>query len=138
KNIPLLHFFTGQHSDYHKPSDDSQLINYSGIKDIADFMQKLIEDLDDKGKLEFTKTKDEQKQATSFKVTLGVMPDYVYEGEGMRIDAVMDDRPAKIAGLENGDVIIQIGDVEVKTIYDYMEGLGKFNKGDSTEIKVKR
>ncbi len=138
KDIPVLHFFTGQHGDYHKPSDDSQLINYAGIKEIADFMLRLIEDLDSTGKLEFTKTKDEQQQATSFKVTLGVMPDYVYDGEGMRIDAVMDDRPAKKAGLEGGDVIIKIGDVEVKTIYDYMEGLSKFSKGDSTEVKVKR
>ena len=138
RNIPVLHFFTGQHGDYHKPSDDSQLINYDGIKEIADFMLLLIEDLDGQAKLDFTKTKDEQQKATSFKVTLGVMPDYVYEGEGMRIDAVLDDRPAKKAGLEGGDVIIQIGEVEVKTIYDYMEGLGKFSKGDTTDVKVKR
>ena len=138
KNIPVLHFFTGQHNDYHKPSDDSHLINYVGVQKIADFMLSLIEDLNGQGRLEFTKTKDEQQQAASFKVTLGVMPDYVYDGEGMRIDAVMDDRPAKAAGLEGGDIIIQIGDVQVKTIYDYMEGLSKFSKGQSTEVKVKR
>ena len=138
KDLPVLHFFTGQHSDYHKPSDDSELVNYKGIKDIADYMLALIESIDDSGKLEFTKTKDEQQQGASFKVTLGVMPDYVYDGEGMRIDAVMDDRPAKKAGLEGGDVIIKVGDIEVKTIYDYMEGLSKFKKGDSTEVKVKR
>lgn len=138
KELPVLHFFTGQHTDYHKPSDDSHRVNYEGIKDIADFMLALIEDLDTSDKLTFTKTKDEQQQGASFKVTLGVMPDYVYDGEGMRIDAVMDDRPAKKAGLEGGDVIIKIGDLEVKTIYDYMEGLSKFSKGDSTEVKVKR
>jgi len=138
KNIPVLHFFTGQHSDYHKPSDDSELINYPGIKDVSDFMFKLIEDLDTAGRLEFVKTKDEQQQGASFKVTLGVMPDYVYDGEGMRIDAVMDDRPAKIAGLEDGDIVIKIGEVEVKDIYDYMEGLSKFSKGDKAKVKVKR
>jgi hypothetical protein len=138
KNIPVLHFFTGQHSEYHKPSDDSELINYQGIQDIADFMLDLIEKFDAEEKLAFTKTKDEQQQGASFKVTLGVMPDYVYDGEGMRIDAVMDDRPAKAAGLEGGDIIVKIGDVEVKTIYDYMEGLSKFSKGETTEVKVKR
>ncbi|HHM21899.1 MAG TPA: M28 family peptidase [Bacteroidetes bacterium] len=138
KNIPVLHFFTGQHKDYHKPTDDSEHINYSGINEIAGFMYALIEKMDAKGKLAFTKTKDEQKQGASFKVTLGVMPDYVYDGEGMRIDAVMDDRPAKSAGIQGGDIIVKIGDVEVKTIYDYMEGLSKFKKGDSTEVKVKR
>jgi acetylornithine deacetylase/succinyl-diaminopimelate desuccinylase-like protein len=138
KDIPVLHFFTGQHADYHKPSDDSELVNYEGIYDVANFMLQLIQNLNDKGRLAFTKTKDEQQQAASFKVTLGVMPDYVYDGEGMRIDAVLDDKPAKKAGLEGGDVIIKIGDKEVKNIYDYMDGLAMFKKGDKTKVKVKR
>ncbi|MFQ5448244.1 MAG: M20/M25/M40 family metallo-hydrolase [Saprospiraceae bacterium] len=138
KDIPVLHFFTGQHTDYHKPTDDSELVNYDGIYEVAQFMATLIENLDGQGRLAFTKTKDEQKEASSFKVTLGVMPDYVYDGEGMRIDAVLDDRPAEKAGLKAGDIVIQIGDVEVKDIYGYMEGLGKFNKGDKATVKVKR
>ena len=138
QDIPVLHFFTGQHADYHKPTDDSELVNYEGMYDIGQFIIQLIEALDDDGKIVFTKTKDEQQQAASFKVTLGVMPDYVFDGEGMRIDAVLDDRPAQKAGLEKGDVVIQIGDVEVKNIYDYMDGLGKFKKGDKAKVKVKR
>ncbi len=138
KDMPVLHFFTGQHTDYHKPSDDSELVNYEGIQDVSDFIAKLIENLDDDGKLVFTKTKDESQQGASFKVTLGVMPDYVYDGEGMRIDAVMDDKPAKKAGLEKGDIVVKIGNVEVKTIYDYMDGLAKFKKGDKAKVKVKR
>ncbi len=138
KDMPVLHFFTGQHTDYHKPSDDSELVNYQGIYDVSMFIATLVTNLNDDGKLVFTKTKDESQQGASFKVTLGVMPDYVYDGEGMRIDAVMDDRPAKKAGLEKGDVLIQIGDVEVKTIYDYMDGLAKFKKGEKAKVKVKR
>ena len=97
-----------------------------------------MKNLNDDGKLIFTKTKDESQQGASFKVTLGVMPDYVFDGEGMRIDAVMDDRPAMKAGLEKGDIVLQIGDVQVKTIYDYMDGLAKFKKGDKAKVKVKR
>ncbi len=138
RDMPVLHFFTGQHTDYHKPSDDSELVNYQGIYDVSMFIATLIQDLNDDGKLVFTKTKDESKQGASFKVTLGVMPDYVFDGEGMRIDAVMDDKPAKKAGLENGDIVLQIGDVQVKTIYDYMDGLAKFKKGDKAIVKVKR
>jgi C-terminal processing protease CtpA/Prc len=138
KDMPVLHFFTGQHSDYHKPSDDSELVNYQGIYEVSSFIMEVIEKVDGQGKLEFTKTKDEQQQGASFKVTLGVMPDYVYDGEGMKIDAVLDDRPAKKAGLEGGDIIIQMGDMEVKNIYDYMEGLSKFSKGETTTVKVKR
>ncbi len=138
KDMPVLHFFTGQHTDYHKPSDDSELVNYQGILEVSNFIATLVENLNDDGKLVFTKTKDESQQGASFKVTLGVMPDYVYDGEGMRIDAVMDEKPAKKAGLEKGDIVIQIGEVQVKTIYDYMDGLAKFKKGDKAKVKVKR
>lgn len=139
KNIPALHFFTGQHKDYHKPSDDSPLVNYPGILEVSKIILSTIQQLSKKPKLTFQKTKDENKQQmSSFKVTMGIMPDYVFNGEGMRIDAVMDSRPAQKAGLEAGDIIIQLGDHPVKDVYGYMEALNKFEKGQSTEIRIKR
>lgn len=141
KDLPVLHFFTGQHREYHKPADDAGLINYNGLMDVADYIMALLEQLDDEPKLAFTKTKDESeddKKVAKFKVTLGVMPDYVHSGTGMRIDAVLDDKPAKNAGIKDGDVVIQIGDLEVKDIYGYMEGLSKYKTGDKTKVKVKR
>lgn len=137
---PVLHFFTGQHGDYHKPSDDSELVNYEGIEKVTRYMLQLIASADAKGKLAFTKTKDEQegRQAARFKVSLGVMPDYVYQGEGMRIDGVTDGRPAQIAGMRRGDILVQIGDTPVANIYDYMEGLGRFEKGQKTKAVVLR
>lgn len=140
KNIPVLHFFTGQHSDYHKPVDDAALVNYKGLNLVGNYIIALIEKLDASDKVEFTKTKDESqgRQASSFKVTLGVMPDYVNEGDGMRIDSVIEGRPGAEAGMQSGDIIIKMGDMEVKDIYDYMEGLGKFKKGESTTVVVLR
>lgn len=140
KDIPCLHFFTGQHLDYHKPQDDAEKVNYQGLLSVSNFILALIETLDDKGKLAFTKTKDENegRQAASFKVSLGVMPDYVYQGEGMRIDGVIDGRVAAQAGLKNGDIIIKMGDHPVKDIYSYMDGLSHFSKGDKTKVIVKR
>lgn len=140
KNIPVLHFFTGQHSDYHKPVDDAALVNYKGLNLVGNYIIALIEKLDANGKVEFSKTKDESqgRQASSFKVTLGVMPDYVNEGEGMRIDSVIEGRPGAEAGMQSGDIIVKMGDMEVKDIYDYMEGLGKFKKGESTKVVVLR
>lgn len=137
---PVLHFFTGQHTDYHKPSDDAEKINYEGTLDVGNFIIALIEMLDGKGKLAFTKTKDEDenRRAASYKVTLGVMPDYVYNGEGMRVDGVIDGRPGAKAGLLKGDIIVQMGDLPVKDIYGYMDGLSKFKAGEKTKVKVKR
>jgi hypothetical protein len=110
-DLPVLAFFTGQHTDYHKPSDDAELLNYDGIAQVGDLMLALIAATGKTGKLAFTKTKDENenKKAASFKVTLGVLPDYVFAGDGMRIDGVLDGRPAAAAGLLKGDVIIKLG-----------------------------
>ncbi|MCB0707032.1 MAG: M28 family peptidase [Saprospiraceae bacterium] len=139
-DIPVLHFFSGQHADYHKPEDDSELVNYQGVTDISAFIVQLIGSLNDNGRLVFTKTVDESadREVSDFKVTLGVMPDYVYDGTGMRVDGVISDRPAEAAGVQRGDVIIKIGNVAVKDIYDYMDGLAKFNKGDKTTVVVQR
>lgn len=139
-DIPVLHFFSGQHTDYHKPGDDSHLVNYQGILDIADFMYALIRELSDERQLTFTATQDSSagRTAAAFKVTLGVMPDYVHDGTGMRIDAVLPGRPAAKAGLQGGDVLVKIGERDVKDIYDYMEGLSDFEVGQTTTVIVTR
>lgn len=139
KDIPVLHFFTGTHTDYHKPSDDWEKVNVQGMVDVADYMIALIEATEKQGKLDFTKTKEpETGKVTSFKVSLGVVPDYAFEGQGMRIDGVSEGKPAQKAGLKAGDVIIQIGDEKIKDIYAYMAALGKFAKGQTVEIRFIR
>lgn len=139
KDIPVLHFFTGQHQDYHKPSDDAHLVNYDGILQISNLIVSLIEELDPKGKLVFTKTKDESgKRAVAFKVSMGVMPDYLYQEGGMRIDGVTEGRPAALAGLQKGDIILKMGEKTIKDIYSYMEALGSFQKGDKIQVEIKR
>jgi hypothetical protein len=139
KDIPVLHFFTGQHKDYHKPGDDSPLVNYTGIQQVSRIIFSLVSHLAKNPILSFQKTKDDNKQqVSSFKVTLGVMPDYVYNGEGMRIDAILDGRPAQKAGLEAGDIVIKLGESPIKDIYEYMAALGKYEKGQSADILVKR
>ena len=138
-SIPVLSFFTGQHEDYHKPSDDAHLIDFPGIANISSYLYLIIQYLDDGREIAYQETADNsQRQAAAFKVSLGVMPDYVYSGEGMRVDGVLADRPAKIAGMERGDVIIRIGDLEVIDIYDYMEGLSQYEVGDEATVVVLR
>jgi hypothetical protein len=139
KDIPVLHFFSGTHSDYHKPSDDEPLINYNGEFRILNYMIQLITHLDDKGKINFIKTKDDtNEEAPRFKVTLGVIPDYAFDGEGMRIDGISEGRPAAKAGLKAGDVVVAIGENKVLDMTSYMKALGKFNKGDKAEVTVLR
>lgn len=139
KDLPVLHFFTGQHPQYHKPGDDIHLVNFEGMVTISDVVYDVIQALPKSGEIPFTKTKDESmNKVSAFKVTMGVMPDYVYAGEGMRIDGVLDDRPAMKAGLERGDVLVELDGKPVKDIYDYMKCLGEHEKGDSVNIIVER
>ena len=139
KDIPVLHFFSGTHSDYHKPSDDENLINYPGEVAIMNYIVQLVQRLDDKGKLNFIKTKeDTNEDAPRFKVTLGVVPDYGFDGAGMRIDGVSENKPAAKAGLKAGDIVIQIGEEKVVDMMSYMKALGKFSKGDTVHVKIVR
>jgi aminopeptidase YwaD len=139
RDIPVLHFFSGTHEDYHKPSDDEHKINYSGQQKIMEYMIQLIGVLNKKGKIEFTKTQDSNNENTPrFKVTLGVVPDYAFDGQGMRIDGVSDGKPAQKAGLQAGDIVIKIGEHQVADMMGYMKALSKFSKGNRTTVTVKR
>ena len=136
-DIPVLHFFTGQHEDYHKPGDDFEKLNYQGMETISNYLFNIISDLNDNGKLAFRKTKNESN-LVRFKVGLGVVPDYMFDGAGMRIDGISEDKPAKKAGLVKGDIVIQLGDSIVTDMMSYMRALSVFKKGDKTNVIVDR
>jgi glutathione peroxidase-family protein len=137
-DIPVLHFFTGQHEDYHKPGDDSEKLNYGGMNLISDYIFDIITDLDDNGKLGFRKTKNESEETPRFKVGLGVVPDYLYDGKGMRIDGVSEDKPAIKAGLQKGDVVVKMGDSIIVDMMSYMRALSAFDTGNKTKVTVLR
>ena len=139
KNIPVLHFFTGSHNDYHKPGDDWDKINYQAEAEILRLIIKVIEAPQTEDKLAFLTTKNKSMTPrSSFKVTMGVMPSYTAEVVGLRVDGVSEGKPAQRAGILAGDIIIKLGDYEVKNIETYMEALGQFDKGQTVTVQVKR
>ena len=138
KDIPVLFFNTGSHENYHRPSDDFDLINYEGISEISNYVIDIIDELETYNKLEFKETISNQTTVSRFNVSLRVMPDYVFEGEGMKADQIIKGGPADEAGLIDGDVIIMVGEYEVKDVYDYMNSLSKFEEGDITKVFVLR
>ncbi len=141
RGIPVLSFFTGAHEDYHKPSDDVEKIDLEGTVRVANFVGRVISDFDRlDGALTFQKTKDPTggRPIASLSVTLGIMPDFITEVTGLRVDGVSPDRPADRAGVLQGDVIIRMGDIDVGDIYDYMNALSRYRKGDSTTVVVAR
>lgn len=138
QDIPVLHFFTGQHENYHKPSDDAELINYAGLDLVIDYIEELLTIMNAKPTPLFTKTKDESTEAPTFKVTLGVIPDYLFNEEGMRIDGIHEGKPAYNAGLIKGDIVKKIGELEIIDMMSYMQALSKFEKGQTVIISIER
>lgn len=139
KDIPVLFFFTGTHSDYHKPSDDADKINYEGALKIIRYIETVIEKTSNRDKLAFTKTREAVSTGkSSFKVTMGIMPDYTFSGTGVLVDGISDGRPAQKAGIKAGDIILQLGEHKVTDVQSYMQALNKFSKGEATRVKLIR
>jgi hypothetical protein len=139
KKIPVLHFFTGSHSDYHKPSDDAEKINYDGEVAVLNTIIKVVDTMDKEPKLAYLTTKSKSMGgARSFKVTMGVMPSYSSKAAGLKVDGVSEGKPAQKAGILAGDIITQIGELPIKDMETYMDALGKFEKGQTVPVKLLR
>jgi hypothetical protein len=139
KNVPVLFFFTGSHTDYHKPSDDVERINYNGEMVVLKMVYDIVEKTNGMTKLAFTKTRDKQMGTSArFSVTLGIMPDYTWQKNGVHVDAVTEGKPAYKAGLAVNDIIIRLGEHPVSNLEAYMQALASFKKGDKTTVLVKR
>lgn len=140
--VPVLYFTTGVHQQYHTPDDDIELINFDGMAKVTDYIFNLSAEFANGMFIpHFTKVSagDEEPVMTSFKVSLGVVPDFTYEvGDGFRIGAVTDGKPASKAGLIAGDIITSINGKVVKNIYEYMARLGELKFGDEIDVTVNR
>ncbi len=138
KKRPVLAFFTGVHDDYNRSTDDFWRLNYPTQQNIVKFIRDVVLEIEHRGeKLAFTKAESQHQRGkgrSKFKVTLGVVPDYAFAGKGLHLDVVKENRPAHKAGLQNGDVIIQLGTVKLNNIYDYMAALGMFKPGNKVAL----
>jgi hypothetical protein len=138
-NIPVLFFFTGSHSDYHKTSDDFEKINYQGQAQIVQLIKQIIALANNENKLSFLKTAEPAMgKSSKFTVSLGVIPDYGYSGVGVRIDGVSPGKLAQKIGLQAGDILLSLGEINFTDVMSYMTALSKFKKGDATKVTIKR
>ncbi len=140
KEIPVLFFFTGTHTDYHRPSDDADKINASGeeevlkyIYDVTNFISTLTEAPD-----YLLVEKKDMGQMPGRKVWVGTIPDFAGEVDGYKISGVSDGSPAQLGGLQGGDIIIKFGDKIISNIYDFTYALADFLPGDKVKVIVKR
>lgn len=140
KEIPVVFFFTGIHGDYHRPTDTAEKINSEKAVSILNFIFNAATKIDqnderpDYIKVERSSTGG----AMSFRVYVGVIPDYSSSPEGFKISGVNPNSPAEKAGLRGGDIITQIGEKKINDIYDYTYVLSDHNPGDKVELRFLR
>ena len=139
-DLPVLFLFTGAHEDYHKPSDDADTLNYRGMAKVVTFaadLARAIADLPQRPT--FQKVADEGAgERRGFRVRTGVIPEYGYEGPGVKISGVRGGSAAEKAGFVAGDIVMRFGDRETRNIYDYMYALGDHKPGEEVVVTVKR
>ena len=138
QDIPSIHFFTGQHEDYHKPTDDVEKINFEGMYLIHEYVKDIILKSTKIKDFDFKETKSDSTVAPKFTVTLGIMPDYLYDGIGMRIDGISKGKTAEKYGILKGDIVLQMNEYKVPDMMGYMKALSKFKKGDAAVLKLDR
>ncbi len=141
KQIPVLFFFTGTHTDYHKPTDTADKVNYDGLLKITNYVSEIVKSIDQ------NQTKPTYKVAQSsgisggrmsFNVSLGTVPGYGDSNDGMLIDAVRDNSPAAKSGLKSGDKIIKLAGKDVRNVQDYTLILGELKADVEYEIVIMR
>ena len=140
KQVPVLFFWTGTHTDYHKPTDTWDKINYADQARVVDLVAYIVRDVDSTEKrLTYTTAKTEATPRTGgFRVYLGTIPNYAEGNDGLLIDGVRDDSPAAKAGIKAGDRIVKIGTRDIKNVYDYTYALGEMKAGEEYVIEVVR
>ncbi len=138
KNIPVLRISTGYHNDYMKPTDDISKLNLNGIVDIAAFVTRIVGEIDRRSKPIFTKTTDLLPKLEKMKSNIGIIPDFTYTGQGIKIAAVIPNKVASTAGMMSGDIITKIGVYTLYDMDDYMEAMKKTEQGREVTVIAKR
>jgi hypothetical protein len=141
EKIPVLHFFSGLHGDYHRPSDDWDKINIQGISRIAQFTEEILIDTAMLEKRpEYTEIKGRANVFNAAGKTpyFGTIPDLSYTGPGYKLADMLYDSPAKLAGFQKGDIIQAIGHQKIDQLLSLPEALSKFQAGQTVTVDVDR
>jgi S1-C subfamily serine protease len=136
-----LNFTTGAHTDYHKPSDTADKIDYEDLDRIASLAATVARRLMEQNEApQFTKVEQSSQTAgrTGVRVFTGTVPDYTSNAKGLLLGGVIGGGPAEQAGLQKGDVIIEIAGQSIANIYDYTYALELLKIGQSVKVVYMR
>jgi Zn-dependent M28 family amino/carboxypeptidase len=144
RKIPVLFFFSGLHSDYHKPSDTWDKINAPDAAKLLDFIDDVAMKLDSEPERVAFVTVNEDRPSGGggggggYGPYFGSIPDFGEETKGVKFSDVRPGSPAAKAGFKAGDVLVQFGDKPINNLYDFTDALQRSKVGDVVEVKVLR
>ena len=139
--VPSLAFFTGSHTDYHKPSDTADKINYEDLNRIVEMASSLVRNVADTDAApQFTKVEQPASRGSlaGVRVTTGTIPDYATEVKGLLLSGVVGGGPAEQAGLAKGDIIVEIAGKTIANIYDYTYALELLRVNQAVKVVYMR
>ena len=139
--VPSLNFFTGSHEDYHRPTDDPDLINYEGLVRVTELGRAVAAELVSRvAPPDFIKVEQSGQRAgqAMMRIFTGTIPDYAQEVDGLLLSGVVGGGPAEAAGLQGGDIIVSLAGQSIGDIYDYTYALDVLKEGEPTEVIVMR
>lgn len=146
-DIPVFHFFTGLHNDYHRPSDDVEKVNYEGMARIATMVTAAVKEIavsPDRPKyVKVTGFADVGRgrgrpQRNRARAVIGVELDLDFAGTGAAIAKVPESGPASEAGMKDGDIVIEIGGETIFNVRDLRRSMAGKQPGETVQVKVKR
>lgn len=139
KKVPVMHFFTGTHPDYHKPSDDSERLNIQGMRRITEMVvETAVRVCELEKRPTYVEVQGNPMAAGGDRPFFGSVPDFSQTGSGYAISGTAKGSPADKAGFMGGDVIIQFGESPIKNLEDFDAALRKFKAGDKVPVIVMR
>ncbi len=140
KQVPVLHFFTGTHGDYHRPTDTADKINAEGMERVTELVTDIalaVAEADAGPKYQEVKGRARPDRQTD-RPYFGSIPDFSQEKPGYVLMGVSKDGPAERAGIKAGDIIVQFGESRIGNLEDFDSALRKFKSGDRVPVTVKR
>lgn len=144
KGMPVLHFFTDVHEDYHKVTDDADKINLTGMARVIGYAERIARDLGDRpGRLRFVRSAApvaaSGTRSGGTQASLGTVPDMgAVDVKGARLSSVRGGSPADAAGLKAGDVVVELGGVPVTDLQSYSDALYSHKPGETITVVVLR
>jgi hypothetical protein len=142
RDIPVMHFFTDLHDDYHRPSDDTDKVNFDGAAKIAEMVTRTAEAI---AKLDarpsyvaVESSAGPTRDRSGSRPYFGSIPDFAQNQEGYALSGVTKGGPAEKAGLLAGDIIIRLGESKIGNLDDFDNALRKFKAGDKAPVTVRR